>query len=358
MPTKAAVLPVRKFVLSSGSVVGAEFPKTILQTLEEMHDDLYYGVDPFRASVEKWGECPLVFNETGEHPELELFESNPTEAMKEVDAVPAGNLKDARVEIEGQPRLMGNPVIALERAIELWKQGNLSLSTAFSCDAYQTENGGSVIAGNIKPNHILLFPRDKSNPKDKGTFILNSEGKDMNAKLKAALDTIAEALRVKPSADMGAQGAENSEQEDIKMQAEIDKMKADIERLTAANADLNGKYEAVKKDLEAKNTEIESLKVANTAQATELAKVEQERKDAAWAGIKNSLPKGMTATVEDESALRKLAESNPLEFSAKLATIKVANAKGKDGADVTGDKASNDYLELRKAYDLAIGRKV
>jgi len=358
MPTKAAVLPVRKFVLSSGSVVGAEFPNTILQTLNELHEDLFYGTESFEESVTRWDGCPLVFNETGEHPDIELFESKPSEAMEGVDAVPAGNLKDARVEIEGQPRLMGNPVIALERALDLWKQGNLSLSTAFSCDAYSTENGGSVIAGNIKPNHILLFPRDKANPKDKGTFILNSEGKDMNAKLKAALDTIAEALRVKPSADMGAQSAENSEQEDKIMQADIDKLKADIERLTAANTDLNGKYEAVKKDLEAKNADIEALKVANTTQATELAKVEQEKKDAAWGGIKNSLPKGMTATADDEAALRKMAESNPLEFSAKLATIKVANATKKDGADQTGDPSANEYLALKRDYDLAIGRKV
>jgi hypothetical protein len=352
MPTKAAVLPVRKTILSSGRVVGAEFPKTILQTLNEQHGDIYYGVDPFTLGVDAWNGCPLVFNESGIHPELDDFESNPEDAMKGVDAVVAGNLKDTRVEIEGQPRLMGNPVITLDRALELWKEGNLSLSTAFSCDALTEENGGTSIAGNIKPNHILLFPRDKANPKDKGTFILNSEGK-MNPTLKSALDTIAEALKGKP--DVGTQSA-NSKTEEIQMQAEIDKLKADVEKLSAANTDLNGKVAASKTELDAKTAELEALKVANTEQATALAKVEQEKKDAAWVSLKNTLPKGMTATPETEGELRKMAESDPLAFSAKLATIKVANSRGKEGDGI--DDAAKDYLATKREFDLKIGKKV
>ncbi len=83
---------------------------------------------------------------------------------------------------------------------------------------------------------------------------------------------------------------------------------------TSASADGTAGAELTNKDTEIKKLSDENAELRNT-----LAKVEQDRKDAAWTALKNKIPPGWIDTPERESEIRRMAETDPLAFSNKLA---------------------------------------
>jgi len=68
-----------------------------------------------------------------------------------------------------------------------------------------------------------------------------------------------------------------------------------------------------------KDAEIKKLNDTIIELKNSLAKIEQDRKDAAWAALKNKIPPGWIDTPEREAEIRKMAETDPLMFSNKLA---------------------------------------
>ena len=82
------------------------------------------------------------------------------------------------------------------------------------------------------------------------------------------------------------------------------------------NTNLETEIKNLKAELTNKDTKITEL-------TNKIASLEQEKKDAAWTALKNTLPPGLVDTEEKEKELRALAESSPLDFATKIANIKL-----------------------------------
>jgi len=369
MPTSTAV-PVG---MSPDSGQDTDFPNTILQTLESWipnqtaENAIFYPKEPFLENLKSWDGCPLVFQKDGVHPNIDLFATDPEKALEEIGGEWAGKLLDPRLEMEGQPRLMGNLRITLKKAIELWESGNLSPSTAFGCDAINVE-GKRRIVGGVKPSHILLFPRDKALPADKGSFILNTEmadGENVNATnaIQAAVTNLVAAIKsnlstqnsteitAPPTASVPTVNTVVPQEDTMeleKIQKENSEQKAIIEKLTADCKNATAELEKLKTDLA--NTEKKKLELEAT-----IAEIKKQENDAKWAAIKNSLLPGMVATPEDEAKWRDMATNKPLDFATEIAKVKIANATKKEGTETT--TPGSEYLKIRQDFIKASGGK-
>jgi len=380
MPT-AAVKPTKRMTLLSngGMAVSADFKNTIVQTLDatipkpdKPEEDVYYSKEAFQKAVDEgmMDNTKIILTD-GIHPfNFELFERDPEEAMRQIGAEDAGVLLDPRVELEGQPRLMGNFHLTNPKAVDLWKAGNLSLSTGLNC--LTTPNGEVKGRDDISEitdfNHIIVFPRDKANPRDKGTFILNSEpvGEDVtdeNNKAKAALIALWNTMFPKESPPAEPEkkvAAGNSEEQSMVSEKELQDARDAAKALELKNSDLEKTVKEQGQKLETLGKQVETLTATNSEYKNAEDKRKQAERDATWLELKNSLPKGLTATPADEKALRDEAEGDPLAFSKRLTALKIQNSTQKQGSGTGGNDEGDgkDYASISDRFRRATGQSV
>jgi hypothetical protein len=145
------------------------FSESILQTLNRQIGESYYPADVFEANVAKFEGCPVVFADN--HPSLDLFSTNPKEALAKVNGRIIGTVTNARVVKEGHPRLMANVEVNDPIAMNIWRNGELSLSTAFKGNLSSDK---SKLTGIASVNHLLVFREDEaagSMPRDRGALL-------------------------------------------------------------------------------------------------------------------------------------------------------------------------------------------
>lgn len=160
-------------LISSPELINKEHD-VILERLNQTlhykdHGDIFYSVQPFLDSINKWDGIPIIF--ANEHPDFTAFDDDPNKELTNIKGSIVGKVTFPRVELTGTSRVevkfhIDNPVIE-----NLIKDGKLAHSPGFRYKADLKNNLTSVL-----PHHVLVFIQDIANqPRDKGAMILNKD---------------------------------------------------------------------------------------------------------------------------------------------------------------------------------------
>ena len=284
--------------------------QTVFQGLNEEVDwngkKVRYGLENFRGTEPDWAKAKMVYADR--HPDPFRMLLDPVGAMKAVNGRVVGYAKDLTVKETGQPRLEGTSIFTDPEVEDLYSQGHLSLSTSFIAFL---DGEGTSIKGRVHPNHIYVFDRRKTKPRDRMAMFLNSEDSMAeNDEVKGLFAKILEMLEAlgKPPAPAPAGIANTSTGDDTR---EL-KMKEQITALENALADAKTQVETLK-------TENKTLK--DTVVGFENAQKEAA-KEAAWTTIKAKLPVGMLNTDEMAASTRKMFEEQPEAFANAILDLK------------------------------------
>jgi hypothetical protein len=201
-----------------------------------------------------------------------------------------GFLTDAVIPDSGEPRLEASTPFEDPSTERLWKEGKLSLSSAFLCnDEPMSERPGKyALKGMVIPNHVLVFERSpRDQPVDGGAVFLNKRDsmsdEDVSAKLAF-------------------------------LQKQLDQLKA-------------------------VNAEKDEL-IANKENA--LKEFAQKQKDSEWAAVAERLPRGFihgTKAIESREAF----EANPAMFMCKVLDVM------KESHETDMIKAGQEYMQKQTA---------
>lgn len=281
---------------------------------------VFYSLESF-LNTQDWEDIPLVFktvNPEGPitHPQHDAVRNGQLEPSERF----VGKVGYAYIPPEGQPRLCAILNITDIEVEKLARDGRLGISTGFEGDFMpetEDQEGPVRITGAVRPNHVLLFEQGACPncwPNDAAAMFENTQEQknmapiDNESKgwLKAIHDRICNNTKT-------ADKAEDNKVDNTMAAAEIDNLKAEIMQL--------------KNTIETKDARIAELEAADA----------QRAKDAAWATMKNTLPKGWI-TPETEAETRALFENSKDEFYAKLMSHKeqFGNTKTAEGAKSCG----------------------
>lgn len=160
--------------LESNTEAGMVFKNSTINSLNrwipDQNSGSYFTLEAFRESLPLWENAPIVFAKN--HPDPALFAQDPEAALKKVDGVIVGYMSNARIVVEGHPRLLGSLSIMNADALQLWREGRLSLSSAFF--AYRDSERRITKIESV--NHILVFEETETSlPRDKSVIIQNSK---------------------------------------------------------------------------------------------------------------------------------------------------------------------------------------
>lgn len=356
------------FEPASGGESGEEKEKqhkdvsdVIIQTLDRKIGEHYLDKESFIPTAGDWAKVPLIFAK--EHPDHNLVLTDLDAALKAVKGRIAGEVLEPRVEVTGHPRLMGKYAIHDEEALRLKAQGKLSHSTGF---AVVLKDGKTK--GPVEPNHIILFEEtDRDLPKDKGTFILNKGIKTADGETVTTLEKVKTLLTDAGGAignvldSFSAVACCASHQCDPAMvihtgtttgtatggyypPAPAGPVSDDPAKTPVKNPaqEDNPMTDEIEKKLEVVNKELDTAKVElskRDAQIKELEatilKFKSEQKDREWQAMKANLPPGMVHKPDDEAALRKEFEEQPVAFAMKVIQHKPADLPKAEGSAVT-----------------------
>lgn len=164
----------------------ADIPRAILNTLDRFKTlqrdgkpyTVWFGAENFRNTLDLWHGIPVIYVPKGEdHPDAYGLLDDPDTALKKVNGTVVGQVSEAVIPDSGEPRIEVGLPITDQKVLALWRDGKLSLSTAFlSAEGPMPGmKGGQLrLEGDVEPNHILVFertPRDQ--PGDGGAMFLN-----------------------------------------------------------------------------------------------------------------------------------------------------------------------------------------
>lgn len=295
------------------------FPDSKLQTLDRRvgKENLYFGKEWFAESIDKWNGIPIIYHPNGVHPQGKMFEAvelDPEKAAEAIGGKYVGEVSNAHIVIQGGARLMAALNIHENETeiVDLWNQGLLFPSTAFTCDT----DGDRIVSPPI-PNHVLLFPIkvDEVVPGDFGAYVNTFEVTKMKKEDKKptpaveGTDSLNSEVQDAPTVEEPQVNAEQEDElakltEEIgKKDAEIEALKAEIEALKASTpADETPVEETqaeeipVDDEMKAKDDEIASLKLEIDALRRELEAIKMKEMEDEFHTLLHSLPSGMTAT--------------------------------------------------------------
>lgn len=300
----------------------------------------FYAVKNFQGTENLWDTVPFIFVPPGskpQHPVNANLAGNLDAELKRIGGRIGGKFIQTRVVTSGTPRLASKIQFTDQEAKRLYEEGKLELSTGFDAELY--ENG--FLSGKVTPNHVLGYvPEGSVEQNDPKAMFLNTKenGENMaeDAEMKGILSKILSVLERFGPAPAPIQNTGD------KMTEELTK------KLELANAAIVEKD----KTLAAKDAEIADLKSRVTSLENIKAEAEKREKDARWAEIKNTLPKGACHKTEDEAALRKDYEENPAGFVLKALQLQNTKPEGtkKEGVQFqnTGDPSVTDSDRLAK----------
>jgi cation transport regulator len=334
----------------------AMFENTILQTLNRWipnpESGHYFAFEAFEQNVDSWKGVPVVFAKT--HPDPNEFSTSQVDALEKINGRVIGMVNSARLEKEGHPRLMGSLGITDPEALALWKEGKLSLSTAFLASVNKQTR---AVEGGIEPNHVLLFEEDEGNlPKDLGTLVNGPDGKNaivnsgrvISAKNKSLIDRAITALQeltsslISPEMNSESSGS-NAETPDNSGEDDMEKVEELTQKLELANKaaeTATSEVETLKTAISNKDAEILELKNKVEDADKKFAAIEADKKTAKFEAFvqKHVLP-GDIATPEAKEALRNRYENDPQGLMDEMLSHKKTAETKRDGF---GHVQSND----------------
>ena len=291
----------------------------ILQRLDVTHVNggvpVFYSHESF-GNADDWENIPLLFAEPDvgvlHHPE-----SSAEWDATDDGAIPAGfryagYVRSAYLPEDGAARLEAELILEDEEAERLAKAGTLGISTGVRA---RTDADGKI-TGTVRPNHVLLFAQGACPncfPNDKGAMLMNVL--ENTAGVHTMTDTKTE--------------FELSEKDRGFFASLIEKMHKNTEEPDQTE-DLTQKAAELERRNKELAEELEQLKnVIAARDKAEAEAREQEKRDAAWNGLKNSLPAGWLG--ENEAETRAAFETDPSKFAGRIALhmAKLSNAEQK-----------------------------
>ncbi len=298
---------------------------SILNTLDRQSAGTYLSADSFK-NAEAWNGINVVFAQ--DHPkDFDAFIKSPESEAQKIDGRIIGTVKDARIDMEGHPRLMATLDINDAVAEELIKDGRLSISTAFKV---ALKDGRTV--GPVTPNHVLAFEEtNKDQPGDKGAFILNKEDvlseEDEHRFMKWL-------KRKETIADVAGE---------INMVEKIEEKPTESEtELALKNKD--AEIESIKTEMRLKDEKLAALE-------SELQKFKEDKENAEWVSFKEKyIPPGWIHKEEDEKKIREEYKSD--KFSLLMRAVDSSKSTGatkEEGLQfMAGNKDESSYEEKMK----------
>jgi len=288
------------------------------QALQYGGTEVYYPTDSFKASIEKWNNLPLVYVPSGEHIPVELFNSDPEQALQQYNAVQIGNIQEPKVMEEGQRRLQAKAAITNAEYDERIKAGDIQISTSFLAP------GRDRIESPVMPSYVLAFDKNTANPRDKLTMFLNSERDQSHNNTNTE------------------ENKHMSETEAAVKMATLERDLSDKEKaIERANTEMQTKEEAI----ERLNSEISK----KDAKINELESTLKEFKNAEanrqWQNIKdNYIPPGMLAGESAEKHMRELYNTDKDQFWMKVAKASAerppeTHREGNEFSNTSGNSA-------------------
>ena len=165
---------------------GATVPRAILNTLDRFKRlvrdgkpyTIWFGAEAFKNTLDQWAGIPIVYVPKGQdHPDAYGLQDDPEAALKKVNGTVVGHVSEAMIPDGGEPRIEVSMPIDDPKVLALWRDGKLTLSTAFLADEKPMpgmKGGELALEGNIEPNHVLVFERTPHDqPGDGGAVFLN-----------------------------------------------------------------------------------------------------------------------------------------------------------------------------------------
>lgn len=355
--------PAMKFNLKDHDVT--------LQTLNREAKGVFLTLESFEPTVGAWAGTPVI--KADGHPDMNLFDINPDEALKAVNGTIVGEVAEPHINMTGHPTLESVLSLKDEAGLEaLINQGNLSISTGFHClkqEDFANQYGPAFAStkGPVTPHHVLLFietPEAKNTPGDKGAVFLNTRDLTelrqqanefimMGVRRLNYINDIADSVVTKmtneithqepatpvvetappavdppPAAPMPAPVAVQAAAETAVLAEE-----AIAEVITAAlPLDLATMGKELAKAM-ARVKELEALLAeAMATMNTMLA----DKADDAWREVKEFLPPGMTHKEEDEKKVRAEWEKDPHKVSMTAMTFMATG-------EVPGEKSGEAF---------------
>ena len=374
---------------------------TILQTLDRWilrtnprtgkPGRVCYSQKAFTDTVAAWNGVPIIFAQ--EHPDMDLFATNPAEALKKIKGRIVGESSDSRIEKVGHPRLMTKLNIRDNEINTLTEDGKLSVSSGFYGDIEGDGEDGRVTS--VIPQHILLFQESEIHqPVDQGSQILNSttmveevdtEGQPISQANADELDGIIQKLqaflkRILPKKSTPEEQAQEKKKEAPKEGDEVGSMvnEKDMESVKADLAVANSKIAELAAEMDkAKSANAELTKgIADRDEAiknmTEKLKAYEDAKAAAIKAtqdkqfedmVQNHIPKGLTADDEKKAALRKEYDEDPRAFALKVLSMRREEGTPREGQSFanagtgTADRSVGGYNALKREFEPIKGGK-
>lgn len=266
--------------------------------------EVFLPVEPFQESVTAWDGIPAVYVPNGVHIPPKELNADLDAALKKYNGQIVGKFDNTKVITTGQERLQSQAFITNPDIEQGILEDKIGLSSTFYA------GGKESMELPIIPSYILLFDKDKENPRDKLSVFLNTD--DSQEEPNMAEDAVKIAT------------LERDVQE---RNGVIERMNTESEDKIAKIAELDGEILRMNTEAETKDTKIAKLE----EQLTEYANSEA---DAKWEALKAArIPKGMVATSEAESELRELHNTDKDAFYSKLMDVQRPPETQKEGAE-------------------------
>ncbi len=333
-----------------GAIVNSIHDAT-LQSLNQWVGGYFLNSGAFNAK--DWDGIPIVYQKQGIHPDCVELATNPTVTMDKISGKIVGIIKNAKIEVNGHPRLLAQLEINDPEIEQLISSKKLGLSTGM----FGMNKGNHVTS--TRPNHVLLFeegqhPQGNAMPVDMGAIILNSTGGNMpdTKPTKEDMDKMLEFMKENPgSMDKGTMDKmysamdaggkkeymksmlkdlnEHPEMMDDEMKGMMSNMKVIKNSIMKEIEDkmAEDKTTEAEKQVQILNSQLE-VKAKETAalearikdfEAEKLVQIKNTR-DAQWKQIKNSIPPGLTHDPAKEQELQAKFMGDPFAFSVFLAS--------------------------------------
>lgn len=310
--------------------------EAIIQTLDRFlgYDENYFPLlfpaEVYEAALDTVNDAKIVFS-SGVHPNYDLYEINPDQAVRDVGGRYAGKLSSARVDRTGHPTTMAVLELDPDPDIEqLIIEGKLSLSPSLGLTR---DDAGNIIK--IKFQNLLIFPETPNSmsvPRDQGTKILNSQPNHIQQSGKIMAEpTVIETTVEKPIVDPA-------------LAAKINEMAAQFTAFQSKTADLEAQIKAKNEELTKKDEAF--------AQFTE--KIEAEKiaaKELEFQGLIHDplFPEGLLKAENAEEILKSEFNASPAQFTRRVLSVYATqntfleNAGGEQGQQFSKRKSESKW---------------
>ncbi len=296
----------------------------IIQTLDRHlgYDENWFPIffphGVYERAIDTVNDAKIIFSGGG-HPDYDLYELNPEQAVRDVGGRFAGYLTDARIDMTGHPTACATLVLDPDPDIEqLISEGKLSVSPSLGLTRDEAGNIIKVVFQNL-----LIFPETVSGPAvpgDPGTKILNTKPNPHNDDHPINPTQFSGKTMTEPIEKPVIDPAVTAQLTEITQQFSLFK-----QELTAQKQEAEG----LKAQLAAKDDELKTEKEAFAQFTKKLEEDKAKAKEAEFQGLIHDplFPEGLLKAENAEELLRTEFNTSPAQFTRRILTVYVTQGK-------------------------------